>query len=166
MLISDWLTQVSSWLAGQSVVSSSVSVPSLSEISQHCPGYVDMFTSDLHMLTWLLLQYYSPGKTLDLGFTLPGAGVTITRENLTSLDIDSFIYSLVYCVGWEQEREERSVPPLPPALSPVVTSSVQEQWWSTVTRVLTNTLKPADRRTLQHGVEALRCTGKYNHLIG
>merc|ERR1712218_325965 len=70
-------------------------------------------------------QYYSPGKVLDLSFPLPGAGVTVQRENLTSLDLASFLCGLVYCVGWEAEREEAAVPPLPPSLAPVVTSSVE-----------------------------------------
>merc|ERR1719167_2134218 len=34
----------------------------MSEISSHCPGYLTMFTFDLHMITWLLLRYYSPGR--------------------------------------------------------------------------------------------------------
>ena len=33
--------QQSSWLAGQSCVSSSVSLPPMSEISSHCPGRID-----------------------------------------------------------------------------------------------------------------------------
>ena len=151
--------QSSSWLSSQSCITSSISLPSVSDISAYCPGYVTMFTSDLHMLVWLILKYYSPGKVLDLSFSLPGAGVTIKQENLTSLDLYSFLYGLVYCIGWQQEREESPVPPLPPNLSPIVTSTVQETWWNVATKVLAGTLKPADRRTLQHGVEALRCTG-------
>merc|ERR1712179_523290 len=56
-------------------------------------------------------------------------------ENLTSLDLDSFLYAVVYCVGWESEREGPTIPPLTPNLAPVVTSTVQD------------------------GVDAIRCTG-------
>ena len=98
-------------------------------------GYLTMFTFDLHMITWLLLRYYSPGKVLDLSFPLPGAGVTIRQENLSSLDMSAFLYGLVYCIGWEQEKEEPPVPPLPPGLAPVVTSTVQENWWSAAYKV-------------------------------
>ena len=115
----------SSWLSGQSCITSSVSLPSLTEISAHCPGYVDMASNDLHTLVWLLLKYYSPGKVLDIDFPLPGAGVNIPRENLTSLDLHSFLYGLVYSIGWEREKEDVSGPPLPPSLAPLVTSSVQ-----------------------------------------
>ena len=151
--------QAGSWVAAQSCVTSTVSLPGMAEISAHCPGFVSLYTSDLHMLVWLVRQYYSPGKVLDLSFPLPGAGVTVQRENLTSLDLASFLCGLVYCVGWEAEREEAAVPPLPPSLAPVVTSSVQETWWAAASAALAGTLRPADRRTLQHGVEALRCSG-------
>eukprot|EP00092_Neocalanus_flemingeri_P036782 GFUD01040043.1.p1 GENE.GFUD01040043.1~~GFUD01040043.1.p1 ORF type:complete len:2751 (-),score=928.30 GFUD01040043.1:212-8194(-) len=75
------------------------------------------------------------------------------------MDLDSFLYGVVYCVGWEGEREGDSIPPLTPSLAPVVTSTVQEAWWSVASKAVSGSLQPADRRTLQHGVEAIRCTG-------
>ena len=148
-----------SCLAQQTAVSSCSSVPTPSEVSAHCPAYISQYSSDLHMLVWLIARYYSPGKVLDLTFQLPGAGSVMPRENLTSLDLDSFLYGVVYCVGWEGEREGASIPPLTPALSPVVTSIVQEAWWAVASKAMTETLQTADRRTLQHGVEAIRCMG-------
>ena len=148
-----------SWVFSQSCVTSTTSLPSMAEISTHCPGFVSLNTGDLHMLLWLILRHYSPGRVFDLAFHLPGAGMNIQRENLTSVDLASFLYGLAYCVGWEKEREDSPSIPLPPSLSPVMTSTVQETWWMVATRVLEDTLRPSDRRTLQHGVEALRCTG-------
>ena len=151
--------QSQSWVSGQSCVTSTTSLPSMAEISVHCPGYVSLYTGDLHMLLWLILRHYSPGRVFDLAFPLPGAGMNTQRENVTSVDLASFLYGLAYCVGWEGEREDAPILSLPPSLSPVVTSTVQETWWSVAARVLDDTLRPSDRRTLQHGVEALRCTG-------
>ena len=151
--------QSRSWVCGQSCVTTTTSLPPLAEISAHCPGYVSLYTGDLHMLLWLILRHYIPGRVFDLAFQLPGAGITSQRENLTSVDLASFLYGLGYCVAWEREREDQPGPPLPPSLSATVTSTVQETWWMVATRVLDGTLKPSDRRTLQHGVEALRCTG-------
>ena len=40
-----------------------------------------------------------------------------------------------------------------------MTSTVQEAWWAVASKALGGTLQPSDRRTLQHGVDAIRCTG-------
>ena len=146
-------------LAQQVNIPSNSSVPTASDIVTYCPDYIAQYTSDLHMLVWLLARYYSTGKVLDLNFQLPGAGAVIPRENLTSLDLDSFLYAVVYCVGFEREREGPTIPPLTPNMSPVVTSTVQEAWWAVASKALGGTLQPSDRRTLQHGVDAIRCTG-------
>ena len=148
----------SSWLHSQTSLASEVSVPTLQDISSHAAGYVSLHTRDLHMLTWLVLQYYSPGKVLNLSFHLPGAGAVFPRENLSSLDLSSFLYGLVYCLGWERDQEETKVP-LPPSLAVVMVTRVQEDWWSVACKALAGTLQPADRRTLQHGVDSLRCSG-------
>ena len=36
---------------------------------------------------------------------------------------------------------------------------MQEAWWGVASKAVGGTLQPADWRTLQHGVEAIRCTG-------
>ena len=148
-----------SCLAHQKAVSSCSSLPTAEELSSHCTAYITHYSHDLHMLVWLLGRYYSPGNVFDLTFQLPGAVSAVPREYLTSLDMDSFLYAVVYCVGWEGEREGSSIPPLTPNLSPVVTSTVQEAWWALATKAMGGTLQPAERRTLQHGVEAIRCMG-------
>ena len=60
---------------------------------------------------------------------------------MNSLDLRSFLYAVVYCVGWEGEREGFSIPPLPPSLSPVVTSTVQEAWWSVASKAMAGTMQ-------------------------
>ena len=62
-------------------------------------------------------------------------------------------------MGWEGEREGISIPPLPPSLSPVVTITVQEAWLSVASKAMAGTMQFSGRRTLQHGVEAIRCSG-------
>ena len=148
-----------SWLYSQTTIVRELSLPSLQEISSHAAGYLSLHSRDLHMLTWLLGQYYSPGKVLDLPFHLPGAGSSFPRENLSALDLSSFLYGLVYCLGWEAETEEARLVPLPPSLAVVKVSRVQEDWWATVGKALAGSLQPADRRVLQHGVDSLRCSG-------
>ena len=81
-----------SCLAHQRAVSSCSSLPTAAEMSSHCPTYITRYSYDLHMLVWLLARYYSPGKVLDLTFLLTVAGSAVPRENLTSLDMDSFLY--------------------------------------------------------------------------
>ena len=148
-----------SWLSGQTSLVSQARLPSLQEISGHAAGYVSLHTKDLHMLVWLVLNYYSPAKVLDLSFHLPGAGAVFPRENLSALDFSSFLYGLVYSLGWQKEGEEARLVPLPPSLSVVEVTRVQEDWWSVACKALAGTLQPADRRTLQHGVDSLRCSG-------
>ena len=148
-----------SCLAQQTAVSSCSNLPTVAELSVHCPAYITRYSSDLHMLLWLLARYYSPDKVLDLTFQLPQAGSAVPSENLTSLDLDSFLYAVVYSVGLVGEKEVASIPPLPPNLSPVVTSTVQDAWWAVANKAMTETLQTADRRTLQHGVEAIQCIG-------
>ena len=94
----------SSSQAQQTAVSSCRSLPTAEEITAHCPAYVSQYSSDLHMLVRLLSRHYSPGKVLDLSIQLPGAGTDLPRENIPSMDLDSFLYGIVYCVGWEGER--------------------------------------------------------------
>ena len=148
-----------SWLYSQNTIVRELSVPSLQEISSLAAGYIRLHTGDLHMLTWLLVQYYRPGKVLDLSFHLPGAGCSFPRENLSALDLASFLYGLVYCLGWESETEEARLVPLPPSLAVVRVSRAQEDWWRVACRALDSSLQPADRRVLQHGVDSLRCSG-------
>ena len=62
-------------------------------------------------------------------------------------------------MGWEGEREGFSIPPLPPSLSPEVTITVQEAWLSVASKAMAGTMQFSGRRTLQHGVEAIRCSG-------
>ena len=73
---------------------------SLQDISSHAAGYTAQHSVDLHMLTWLLVQYYSPGKVLDLFFHLSEAGHTFPRENLIALDFSSFLHGLVPAQSW------------------------------------------------------------------
>ena len=73
------------------------------------------------MLTWLILQHYSAGKVLDLSFHLPGAGAVFPRENLSAVDLSSFLYGLGYCLGWQRDSEEARLVPL---LTPAVPSGV------------------------------------------
>ena len=51
----------SSSLAQQTAVSSCRSLPTAEEITAHCPAYVSQYSSDLHMLVWIM----------DLGSFLP-----------------------------------------------------------------------------------------------
>ena len=148
-----------SWLYSQNTIVRELSLPSLQEISSQAAGYIALHSADLHMLTWLLVQYYSPGKVLDLSFNLPGAGCSFPRENLSPLDLSSFLYGLVYSLGWEAESEEARLVPLPPSLAVVQVSRAQEDWWSVACKALDSSLQPADRRILQHGVDSLRCSG-------
>ena len=148
-----------SWLFSQPTIVREVILPTQQEISSHAAGYLRLHTADLHMLSWLLVQYYSPGKVLDLSFHLPGAGCSFPRENLSALDFSSFLYGLVYCLGWEGESEETRLVPLPPSLTVVRVSRTQEDWWTVACKALDGSLQPADRRILQHGVDSLRCSG-------
>ena len=95
-----------SCLVQQETMISCSTMPTTAELSFHCPAYISQYGSDLHMLVWLLARYYSPGKVLDLNFQLPGVGSAVPRENLTGLDLDSFLYAVVYCV----ERVSASLP--------------------------------------------------------
>ena len=150
----------SSSLAQQtSALNSCSRVPTISELRTHCPAYLAEFTSDLHSVVWLLTRYYRTGEVLKFDFSLPGQGAQIPTESLTSIDIESFLYALVYCVGREMKEERGDLPPLPPVLAPVLTSTVQEGWWKVAMKALTGKLQPIDRLTLKHGVEALRCQG-------
>ena len=148
-----------SWLYSQTHVLSIVSLPTVQEISSYAADYVSLHSQDLHMLTWLILQHYSAGKVLDLSFHLPGAGAVFPRENLSAVDLSSFLYGLGYCLGWQRDSEEARLVPLPPSLAVVMVTRVQEDWWSVACRALAGTIQPADRRTLQHGVDSLRCSG-------
>ena len=103
-----------SCLALHSTISSCSTLPTLAELGVHCPAYIMQYSSDLHMLVWLLLKYYSTDKVLDLTFQLPGAGSVMPTENITQLDLDSFLYAVVYSVGLVGEKEGASIPPLPP----------------------------------------------------
>ena len=147
-----------SWLAALTSVAAS-SVPSLAEVAAFCPHYVTEHRRSLHYLSWLLARYYSPAKVLELAFPLPWAAAA-TKESLAPLDTDSFLYSLHYSTGWAREDESTSgQPPLPPSLAPAMTSTVQEAWWAVACAAFSGSLQPQDRRVLQHGVEAIRCTG-------
>ena len=94
---------------------------------------------------------------LELPFPLPWTSTT-TREDLQCVDLDSFLYGLHYSLGWAGEEGHQQIP-LPPALGPVTTTTVQEAWWTVACGAVAGHLQPGERRTLQHGVEALRCTG-------
>ena len=64
----------SSCLAQQVTVRNGCSLPTAVEIAAYCPAFVTQYSSDLHMLVWLLARYYRTGKVQDLNFQLPGAG--------------------------------------------------------------------------------------------
>ena len=148
-----------SCLAQLTAVRSCSTLPTAAELLAHCPAYITRYSCDLHMLVWLLVCYYSPGKVLDFNFDLPAAESAAPMESLTSLDLHSFLYALVYCLGQNIETEGARMPPLTPNLSPVVTSTMQEAWWNVASKVGT-LQQPSDKKTLQHGVEAIRCTGQ------
>ena len=146
----------SSCLAAQTSLCPAPSIPSLAEITRHCPAFVTEYRTDLGMLVWLLGRHYRQGKVLDIAFPLPGAGQAAPREKVSGLDLAAFLYGLAYCLGWEAEQEPRTGPPLPPWLSPILTSTTQESWWDVAIKALDGALQPVERRTLQHGVDALR----------
>ena len=128
------------------------------EIAGESKGYLEKHKADLHFIVWLLSRHYIPGKVLELGFPLPWSESS-TRETLNSVDMASFLYGIHYSSGWASEDEPAASIPLPPSLAPNLTSTVQESWWEVACKALSHSLQPVDRRTLQHGVEALRCTG-------
>ena len=103
-----------SWLYSQATLVRELSLPSLQEISSHAAGYIALHTADLHMLTWLLVQYYSPGKVLDLSFHLPEAGHTFPGENLIALDFSSFLHGLVPAQSWLASQRRLCCPPVWP----------------------------------------------------
>ena len=53
----------------------------LADIATYCPAFVTQYSSDLHMLVWLLARYYRTGKVQDLNFQLPGAGAGCWRHS-------------------------------------------------------------------------------------
>ena len=64
----------SSCLVQPTTVRSCCSLPTAAEIATYCPAFVTQYSSDLHMLVWLLARYYRTGKVQDLDFQLTGAG--------------------------------------------------------------------------------------------
>ena len=41
-------------MCGQSCVTSTTILPTLAQSSAHCPGYVSLYTGDLHMFLYIL----------------------------------------------------------------------------------------------------------------
>ena len=95
--------------------------------SQQVPPSLFLFLS--YAVT--LLRHYRPGKVLELGFPLPWSEGT-TRETLNCVDMASFLYGIHYSAGWASEDEPITSIPLPPALAPTMTSTIQESWWEVI----------------------------------
>ena len=158
-----------SYLAQQSApaAASSHNFPSNTDIASHCQEYVTWYSSDLHMLVWLLYRYYSHGKILDLPFQLPWTETVIESDDLNFLDLDSFLYCVVYSVGWDLDQQfqwegqiiDITNVLLPPCLSAASTTGLQNEWWSMARRAMSGELQTADSPILQQGVETIRCSG-------
>ena len=89
----------SSCLAQQTTVRSCCSLPTAAEIATYCPAFVTQYSSDLHMLVWLLARYYRTGEVLDLNFQLPGAGAAVNMDlsaAITAFLQLCFVFNLTY----------------------------------------------------------------------
>ena len=57
------------------------------------------------------------------------------------MDMASFLYGIHYSAGWASEDEPITSIPLPPALAPTMTSTIQESWWEVINNLYTAALK-------------------------
>ena len=51
---------------------------------------------------------------------------------MNCVDMASFLYGIHYSAGWASEDEPITSIPLPPALAPTMTSTIQESWWEVI----------------------------------
>ncbi|XP_023348327.1 RANBP2-like and GRIP domain-containing protein 5/6 isoform X4 [Eurytemora carolleeae] len=118
--------------------------------------------SDLNSLIWILLRYYTPGKVLDIGFPLPTIdGLPEVPSppyyGISLLDAHCFLYAAAYTAGYQEEKNEELL--VPPYLGANLTSVDQDGWWKHVLSSGRGNLAPQDKRSLQYGLDAIRCKG-------
>ena len=118
---------VSSCLAQYTVVSTSGAMPSTAVVDMYNKEYLNKYSSDLHMLTWLLSRYSRDSGT-DLVHQLTSAWSPLPSQNISILDMQTFLCDIIIAIR-RSEKELVDMPTLPPSLAQVKVNKTQEQWW-------------------------------------
>ena len=77
---------------------------------------------------------------------------------MNCVDMASFLYGIHYSAGWASEDEPITSIPLPPALAPTMTSTIQESWWEVINNLYTAALK--ESKSCQSSVNISRWPAK------
>ncbi|XP_070538551.1 E3 SUMO-protein ligase RanBP2-like [Ptychodera flava] len=139
---------------------------------------------NLHNIIWLALQWYQSGTEVQpdvsfllaqafesLHYTVPNLQTTAV-ETVCQLDMQSFIYAVVYCTKHtmrdhyiQYHVSDHQIEILPQCLSKKLLSTEQDEWWSGVCALYTGTASPNERGKLrfsvQRGLEVVRVIGNH-----
>jgi len=89
-------------------------------------------------------------------------------ETLSALDIEAFIYAVIYChISQEETSHSKLIDTFPACLSKCLCSDQQISWWQSVVKVITGSAKESIgelRRTVQRGLDVIRLSAN-NHGI-
>lgn len=89
-------------------------------------------------------------------------------ETLSALDIEAFIYAVIYChVSQEETIHSKIIDIFPACLTKCLCTEQQVAWWQAVVKIITGSAKESIgelRRTVQRGLDVIRLSAN-NHGI-
>nr|CAG4642549.1 EOG090X078K [Evadne anonyx] len=89
-------------------------------------------------------------------------------ETLSALDVEAFIYAVIYChVSQEEASRSKVIDTFPASLTKCLCTDQQVAWWQAVVKVITGTGNESMgelRRTIQRGLDVIRLSAN-NHGI-
>ena len=137
--------------------------PSSKAVLRHVHDYIAWHRGNLHMLVWLFDKYYNRGSTLCLPFAMPPWSSEASLIcDLSSLDLNSFLYCVVYYQSWHREICDGVI--RIPHDGPRMVSKAQDTWWSLAIQALGGVEIGAASYILKSGLDQIRCTPGSNEL--